>query len=130
MVEADTAPDEEEALEEGSQEIDASCTTIEARLHRDCQALLAHIIEQWASLETLKDYQEYQEGMTKAQFQDYFLRRHGVLRRISVSPEEYYWHLTLPIMSYDTPALAPPWSVQQIRLPWMSADLVVFWMPH
>jgi hypothetical protein len=89
--------------------------------------LFGEVFAKWVNLKKLEDFEPYKSGFTMEDFQAYFLRREGILQRVSQA-DQAYWHLTLTIEPYDSPEILPPWPIKNIRLPWMKEDLVVCWI--
>ena len=96
-------------------------------LQQNCEELLHTVFRQWPSLKQLEAFEPYKQGFTVQDFKAYFLQREGILQRV-VQENGCYWHLTLSLGAYDSPAIQPPWPFKNIRLPWMQEDLVVSWM--
>ena len=97
-------------------------------LQKACTQAIERVMEQWESLEELKDFKEYEAGLTVQEFRSYILRRPGILRKLKEG-NKHYWHLSLAIKTYDTKELKPPWRIERVNLPWMKEQLVVFWIP-
>ncbi len=92
--------------------------------------LFEKAFKRWKGLANLKKEALFQEGITPSTFKSYFLHRLGILvRHACETPNTYFWHLTLMHQVYDNATLLPPWSMDKIKLPWMTEALVLFWMP-
>ena len=97
------------------------------RLSLHTQAVLEEVVQAWPSLKELEKIDQYKDGFTWVDFQEYFLNRTALLQRITDTSQPY-WHLTLPSLVHDSERILPPWPIDVIELPWMDQALSVHWM--
>lgn len=107
-----------------------SSSAIEA-IDLNNQLFMDKVIKRWKSLTKLKEIALYQNCTTQDILQSYFLNRLGILTRQEANDatESKFWHLTIMYQDDDTDNVLPPWSMTNIKLPWMQEAMIVFWMP-
>ncbi|WP_243517117.1 MULTISPECIES: contractile injection system tape measure protein [unclassified Candidatus Cardinium] len=92
--------------------------------------LFDKVIKRWTSLKNLNETTLYQEATTQDILKNYFLNRLGILTRHynNDATESKFWHLMIIHQDYDTVDLLPPWSMNNLKLPWMQEEIVLFYM--
>ncbi|MDD9139967.1 MAG: contractile injection system tape measure protein [Candidatus Cardinium sp.] len=97
-------------------------------IETNSQKLIEKVIKRWKNVS--KHKKADQTGMTTATFRHYFLNKPGILRKLPDEEREAHssWNLTIIPQDEDDLTLLPPWSMDEISLPWMQTTLKPFWI--
>ncbi|AWN82101.1 contractile injection system tape measure protein [Candidatus Cardinium hertigii] len=97
-------------------------------IESNSQKLIEKVIKRWKNIS--KHKKADQTGMTTAIFRHYFLNKPGILRKLPDEDREVHssWHLNIIPQDEDDLTLLPPWSMDEISLPWMQTILKPFWI--